>query len=991
MKKLLNLFSLKMACVIAAGLSFTIGTSNAQCPTITAPDVYVCGSSGEAWVVATSSITSGLQWEWAVDNTTVVINTSPNTSHNNVDFAFTYGTGTSTVHITNLPNTDYALSVRAKRSGCSNPNWKDVYAFRASNPTVSPGSNQSICANASAISLSGATPSGGTWSGPGVSGGNTFTPSTALIGNQQIFYTYTDPTTQCQGVAARTVTVKEIPVLATQDVCKTFRAYILDPGVAGASGTWSGSNVNNGIFNPSNGTLGNNTVTYSYLMSNGCSGSTNMTINVYDHAPISAPNITSPTISNCGPAISTFSVPNPGGAYSSFLWYDDGVLITSTPGVAHSSSSFTTPTLSSTKQYTVQGVVDGDGDCATEPASLTALINQVPSAPSVNNGSNCANGLGTVSISGPNTSLYSYSWHTTSGVSITNASSIGGVDYALSSSNTVVAVSNITGASDHTIRVKATDRQHGCQSSLSDAVITYRNLPSVSIGEGIPAVACTNLVPFVPTAGSPLGGSWFLQNSSTNPPTNTAFTSFDPYAFGVGEKDIIYSYTDPYGCTNAASKTVTIHSITPPITQSFVVPHNTQPTITPSIPGPGYTYNWYSNPGDGIAIATGNSWTTDTAIDSTAIYYVAIKPDNIPSCESLVRAAIILRPNRSPFVYAGSDKSIVTPGVVRLNGVTQDADGEILSSIWSKISGPGYQMPSILTTPKLVLGGLTPGTFVFRLTATDNNLYTSFDEVSITVIQGPPNNRNYVFSEAVQIDSVFDEGSVEILTAFEKIKAGQYIDGIGRNSQGIQWRLSPNGKDIVQRVLYDRFGRDSVQFLPYPSSEGDGLYKLDTVSGEAYFNSEQYQFYQGADKVAWDTMPYAKSVLENSPLNRVKVIGSPGAAWQPETGHVIVKEYLTNLSDTSVLKFNYEAGDGVVSLTPGSYYYPKGKLSCTRTSDEQQNDVFEFVDNQGRVVCKKVKVSNNIYASTYYVYDDYGTLAVVIPPEGVKAILDYLK
>lgn len=58
-------------------------------------------------------------------------------------------------------------------------------------PIVTLGSFADVCDNASAFALTGGSPAGGTYSGPGVSGGN-FNPSVAGVGTHTITYSYTD-------------------------------------------------------------------------------------------------------------------------------------------------------------------------------------------------------------------------------------------------------------------------------------------------------------------------------------------------------------------------------------------------------------------------------------------------------------------------------------------------------------------------------------------------------------------------------------------------------------------------------------------------------------------------------------------------------------------------------------------------------------------------------------------------------------------------------
>src|SRR4030042_1610736 len=92
-----------------------------------------------------------------------------------------------------------------------------------------------------------------------------------------------------------------------------------------------------------------------------------------------------------------------------------------------------------------------------------------------------------------------------------------------------------------------------------------------------------------------------------------------------------------------------------------------------------------------------------------------------------------------------------------------------------------------------------------------------------------------------------------------------YYDGLGRPVQQVAWQGSPAMKDIVQPIVYDMFGRDSVKYLPYTGGN-DGSFKDNAVS-------EQNQFYQSLGY----QYPYSKIVFEPSPLNRVLEQGAPGA------------------------------------------------------------------------------------------------------------------
>jgi hypothetical protein len=78
------------------------------------------------------------------------------------------------------------------------------------------------------------------------------------------------------------------------------------------------------------------------------------------------------------------------------------------------------------------------------------------------------------------------------------------------------------------------------------------------------------------------------------------------------------------------------------------------------------------------------------------------------------------------------------------------------------------------------------------------------------------------------------------------------------------------------------------------------------------------------------------------------------------------------------------------TIRPITRYYAKDKLFKNITLDEHTNESIEFTDKEGKVICKKVQYkkegSVKLYASTYYVYDEFGNLVVVLPPEAIASL-----
>ncbi len=143
-------------------------------------------------------------------------------------------------------------------------------------PVITTGTYGPVCIDGAAITLRG-TPTGGTWSGTGVSG-NSFSPATAGAGDHVITYSYTDGN-NCSNSATTTIVVNALPVVRTGSygpVCIDGAAIMLSGTPAG--GTWSGTGVSGNSFNPATTGACDHVITYSYTDGNNCSNSATTTI-----------------------------------------------------------------------------------------------------------------------------------------------------------------------------------------------------------------------------------------------------------------------------------------------------------------------------------------------------------------------------------------------------------------------------------------------------------------------------------------------------------------------------------------------------------------------------------------------------------------------------------------------------------------------------------------------------------------------------------------
>lgn len=354
-----------------------------------------------------------------------------------------------------------------------------------------------------------------------------------------------------------------------------------------------------------------------------------------------------------------------------------------------------------------------------------------------------------------------------------------------------------------------------------------------------------------------------------------------------------------------------------------------------------------------------------------------------------------------PPVFSG--EALVT--IYQAPTVTADATRIAMGSSVTLDAGSGYTTYTWRNLQNNVVGSSR-----YHVTSTADSYTVT---VTLTGVQGsgvsnvlPVQSQfqgqslNYIVSNTILKPGVTNELQVAGLTVDENSQSIQYFDGLGRSIQSVITQGSPDKKDIVQPVVYDAFGREAVKYLPFVSAETNGWYKSTAIAQQAAF------YNNASDKVADDPSPFAVTIFEPSPLNRIIKQGAPGTAWQPDvvntynsTDHSIKKAYEFNTTNEVLLwSYSYPTTAnplGMVNASSGAtpLYYAANQLYKNRTKDEHGNEVIEYTDKEGKTILKRVQAisgspasNDSTYASTYFIYNDFNKEVCVIPPEAVKRI-----
>ena len=199
----------------------------------------------------------------------------------------------------------------------------------------------------------------------------------------------------------------------------------------------------------------------------------------------------------------------------------------------------------------------------------------------------------------------------------------------------------------------------------------------------------------------------------------------------------------------------------------------------------------------------------------------------------------------------------------------------------------------------------------------------------------------------------------------DKIRDITYYDGFGRVLQETAVNGHPiSHTDIVRGCVYDAAGRVVREYLPFGLAENGGAFVRDIAS----------PLYRGVYDAKDRAYAFTLRTYESSPLGReLKCVG-PGYAWHTG-GKGTSTEYGFNAGGRVRMYYADASGNPV-----NGGYYKAGTLDRVRVTDEDGRVAEVYSDRDGREVLS-VSLSPEDTLETYRVYDDYGRLSWVLPPE----------
>jgi gliding motility-associated-like protein len=341
-------------------------------------------------------------------------------------------------------------------------------------------------------------------------------------------------------------------------------------------------------------------------------------------------------------------------------------------------------------------------------------------------------------------SIAGYSWTKVSGGAAT-----------LTNANTASLTASGLMAGTYVFRLTVTDNQ-GAQAS-DDATVTVNpaaNVSPVANAGGNKAITLPANSVVLNGSGTDSDGNiagylWIKVSGGTATLTNANTASLTASGLAAGTYVFRLTVTDNQGAQASDDATVTVNpaaNVTPVANaggnKTITLPANSVILNGSGTDSDGSiaSYLWTKVSGGAATLTNANmaSLTASALVAGTYVFRLTVTDNQGAQASDDATVTVNPAANVTPVANAGGNKTITLPAnSVVLNGSGTDSDGNIAGYLWTKVSG-GTATLTNANTASLTVSGLVAGTYVFRLTVTDNQGAQASDDA--TVIVNPAGN-----------------------------------------------------------------------------------------------------------------------------------------------------------------------------------------------------------------------------------------------------------
>ncbi|GAA0894018.1 hypothetical protein GCM10009122_36980 [Fulvivirga kasyanovii] len=425
-------------------------------------------------------------------------------------------------------------------------------------------------------------------------------------------------------------------------------------------------------------------------------------------------------------------------------------------------------------------VTDNSGNTASDNVTVTVNPAAVNVAPTVNAGAditltlptNSTNITGTASDT--DGSIVTYAWTQQSGPSAATTSG---------AASATLTVSNLVEGT-YKFRITVTDDDGATAFDEINVIVNpaaINSPPTANAGSdktiNLPTNSTTLAGSGSDSDGSVASYAWSQISgpSATLANQNTATLSLSNLV--EGNYEFRLTVTDDDGATGTDNVLVTVIAANQnPVANAGSDITLTLPTNATNLSGSATdadgtiaVYLWEQISGPATATITNAGTATASVsnlVEGTYQFQLTATDDDGAEDTDIVQVTVVSVPaNVAPVTNAGSDKNITLPvNSVVLNGSASDSDGTIATYTWTKTSGPSTFTLSGQNTATLTASNLVAGTYIFRLTVTDDDGASHFDEATVnvalaTVNQSPVADAGSNMSITLPTNSVVLNGS----------------------------------------------------------------------------------------------------------------------------------------------------------------------------------------------------------------------------------------